>query len=294
MEFRNLTTFVRVAELRSFSRAAKQLGYSQSAVSMQISQLETELETSLFDRIGRTIALTPQGSRFFEYAQNILRMADDARSFIRESSTISGQLRITMAESISMSLFPSVLSRFCEMYPDVQVTVQSGTTQDMFKALAQNDVDLMYHLDNLFYRSVLVTPLVRPEPIIFVVSKDHPLSGRTAIPIREFLKHRFILTEKGMSYRMHLDNQLAQMDLALEPFLEIGNTDVIVKLLLNNMGVSFLPEFVVKDQLESGELVRLDVPEIQVQLCRQLFCHKGKWITPAMQAMIDLLCEEQE
>lgn len=293
MELRNLTTFVRVAELRSFSRAAKQLGYSQSAVSMQISQLEAELETSLFDRIGKTIALTPQGNRFFEYAQNILRMAEDARSLIRESTAISGQLRITMAESISMSLFPGVLSRFCEMYPDVQLTVQSGTTQDMFKALAQNDVDLMYHLDNLIYRSDLVTPLVRPEPIIFVASKDHPLSGRTAIPIREFLKHRFILTEKGMSYRMHLDNQLAQMDLALEPFLEIGNTDVIVKLLLQNMGVSFLPEFVVKDQLESGELVRLDVPDIQVQLSRQLFCHKGKWITPAMQAMIDLLCAEE-
>lgn len=293
MEFRNLTTFVRVAELRSFSKAAKQLGYSQSAVSMQISQLETELETSLFDRIGKTIALTPQGSRFFEYAQNILRMAEDARNLIRDSAAISGQLRIAMAESISMSLFPCVLTRFCTMYPEVQLTVQSGTAQDMFKALAQNDVDLMYHLDNQIYRSDLVTPLVRPEPIIFVASKEHPLAGREAVPIRECLKYRFILTEKGMSYRMHLDNQLAQMDLAVEPFLEIGNTDVIVKLLRKNMGISFLPEFVVKEKLESGDLVRLDVPDIQVQLCRQLLCHKGKWITPAMQAMIDLLCEEE-
>jgi len=68
---------------------------------------------------------------------------------------------------------------------------------------------------------------------------------------------------------------------------------VIVKLLRKNMGISFLPEFVVKEKLESGDLVRLDVPDIQVQLCRQLLCHKGKWITPAMQAMIDLLCEEE-
>lgn len=294
MELRNLTTFVRVAELRSFSKAAKQLGYSQSAVSMQISQLETELETSLFDRIGKTIALTPQGSRFFEYAQNILRMAEDARSFIRDSSAISGQLRIAMAESISISLFPGVLSRFCTMYPDVQVTVQSGTAQDMFKALAQNEVDLLYHLDNQIFRSDLVVPLMRPEPVIFAASKEHPLAGKRNIPIRECLKHRFILTEKGMSYRMHLDNQLAQMDLEIKPFLEIGNTEVIVQLLLLNMGIAFLPEFVVRDRLESGELVRLDVQGVQVELSRQLLMHKGKWITPAMQAMIDLLREEAE
>lgn len=294
MEFRNLATFVRVAELRSFSKAAKQLGYSQSAVSMQISQLETELDTSLFDRIGKTIALTPQGSRFYEYAQNILHMAEDAKNLIRDSAAISGQLRIAMAESISMSLFPGVLSRFCAKYPDVQLTVQSGTAQDMFKALAQNDVDLMYHLDNQIYRSDLVIPLIRPVPVIFVASREHPLAGKQNIPIRECLKYRFILTEKGMSYRMHLDNQLAQMDLDIEPFLEIGNTDVIVKLLLQNMGISFLPEFVVRETLESGELVKLDVRDVQVQLSRQLICHKGKWITPAMQAMIDMLCEEAE
>lgn len=294
MEFRNLATFVRVAELRSFSKAAKQLGYSQSAVSMQISQLETELDTSLFDRIGKTIALTPQGSRFYEYAQNILHMAEDAKNLIRDSAAISGQLRIAMAESISMSLFPGVLSRFCAKYPDVQLTVQSGTAQDMFKALAQNDVDLMYHLDNQIYRSDLVIPLIRPVPVIFVASREHPLAGKQNIPIRECLKYRFILTEKGMSYRMHLDNRLAQMDLDIEPFLEIGNTDVIVKLLLQNMGISFLPEFVVRETLESGELVKLDVRDVQVQLSRQLICHKGKWITPAMQAMIDMLCEEAE
>jgi len=294
MEFRNLMTFVRVAELRSFSRAAKQLGYSQSAVSMQISQLETELETLLFDRIGKTIALTPQGSRFYEYAQNILHMADDAKNLIRDSASIRGQLRIAMAESISMSLFPGVLTRFCTKYPDVQLTVQSSTTQEMFKALLQNDVDLLYHLDNRIYRSDLVIPFVRPEPIIFVASKEHPLAGKSGIPIRECLKYRFILTEKGMSYRMHLDNQLAQMDMAVEPFLEIGNTDVIVTLLAQNMGISFLPQFVVQDKLESGELVKLDVRGIDVQMFRQMICHKGKWITPAMQALIDMLSEEAE
>ena len=132
MEFRNLVTFVRAAELHSFSQAARQLGYSQSAISMQISQLEAELNTSLFDRVGKTIALTPQGLRFFEYAQNILRMAESAREEMKNAAAISGHLRIAMAESICMSLFPPVLSRFCALYPEVRLTVQTGTTAEEF------------------------------------------------------------------------------------------------------------------------------------------------------------------
>lgn len=168
MELRNLATFVRAAELHSFSQAAKQLGYSQSAISMQIGQLESELDTRLFDRVGKTIALTPQGRQFFEYAQNILRMAENARNVMRNASVVTGQLRIAMAESICMSLFPATLCEFRRMYPDVQLTVKSGTTEDMFRALAQNDVDIVYQLDNQIYRSDFVIPLCERVPIIFI------------------------------------------------------------------------------------------------------------------------------
>lgn len=292
MEFRNLITFVRAAELRSFSRAAKLLDYSQSTVSMQIGQLEAEVGAPLFDRIGKTIALTPQGRRFFEYAQNILHMAEDAKNMLRDTASITGELRIAMAESISMSLFPDVLARYCSRYPEVQVIVSSGPAQDMFRALSQNEVDLFYHLDNRLFRSDLVMPFTRPTPVIFVASCEHPLARKAQISPGELLAHRFILTERGMSYRMHLDDQLAGMHLAVEPFLEIGNTEVIVRMLLRNMGVSFLPEFVVRDRIESGELVRLDVNDVHVEQSLQLLCHRGKWITPAMQAMIDMLSEE--
>ena len=64
MELRQLSTFIRAAQLQSFSKAAGSLGYSQSAVTVQIRLLEEELGTRLFDRIGRKVTLTPQGSQF--------------------------------------------------------------------------------------------------------------------------------------------------------------------------------------------------------------------------------------
>lgn len=79
MEIRNITTFVRVAELQSFSRAAEQLGYSQSAVTVQIRQLEQELGLLLFERIGKQVRLTENGSRFVLRALDILNAVDAAK-----------------------------------------------------------------------------------------------------------------------------------------------------------------------------------------------------------------------
>ena len=292
MEFRNLTTFVRAAELRSFSQAARQLGYSQSAVSMQIGQLESELGAPLFDRVGKTVALTPQGLRFYEHAQNILRMAESARDEMNNAAAVSGQLRLMMAESICMSLFPPVLARFRARYPEAQVVVKTGTTEDMFRALIQNDADMIFHLDHPIYRSDIVVPVAQPVPIIFVAPAGHPLAGRDSVPLAECLRCPFILTEKGMSYRSQLDAQLAKRSMALNPFLELGNTDVIARLVAQGMGLSFLPEFVVRDQLAQGTIVRLNVEGISVELWRQVIYHKSKWMTPAMQAMIDIIREE--
>ena len=294
MELRNLTTFVRAAELRSFSQTARQLGYSQSAISMQISQLEAELETCLFDRVGKTVTLTPQGLRFFEYAQNILRMTENARSVMKNASLISGQLRVAMAESVCMSIFPRVLERYCRLYPEVQLSVISGTAVDLPRALAQNDADLVYQLDEPIYRSDLVVPISCPEPIVFIAPVGHPLTRRARVELADCAAEPFILTEKGLSYRQRLDTLLAREGLQITPFLEISNTDVIVRLVKGGMGLSFLPEFVARDALQRGDVARLDVAGADVALCRQLIYHRGKWITPAMQAMIDLICQENE
>ena len=292
MELRNLTTFVRAAELRSFSQTARQLGYSQSAISMQIGQLEDELETCLFDRVGKNVTLTPQGLRFLEYAQNILSMTESARSMIKNAALISGQLRVAMAESVCMSIFPRVLERYCRLYPDVQLNVISGTAVDLPLALAQNDADLVYQLDEPICRSDLVVPLSRPEPIVFIAPSGHPLTRRSRVTLADCAAEPFILTEKGLSYRGKLDALLAREGLQITPFLEISNTDVIVRLVKSGAGLSFLPEFVAHEAIERGDVARLNVEGLDIALYRQLIYHRGKWITPAMQAMIDLICQE--
>ena len=82
MEIRNIRTFLRVAELQSFTKAAEQMGYSQAAVTVQIKQLEEELGTQLFDRIGKHIKLTEHGMQFMDHGMKVMKAAEDASTFV--------------------------------------------------------------------------------------------------------------------------------------------------------------------------------------------------------------------
>ena len=90
MEIRNILTFLKVAGTQNFSKAAEQLGYSQSAVTIQIQQLEKELGTQLFERIGKRVYLTEKGQEFIGYASEIMRVTNEALTFAGEEHKTRG------------------------------------------------------------------------------------------------------------------------------------------------------------------------------------------------------------
>lgn len=289
MELRTAATFLRVAELQSFSKAAEQLGYSQAAVTVQIKQLEQELGTPLFERIGRRIKLTEQGTKFIPHAQELLKVAQKAQNFIRDDLTPGGKLRIGTAESLSISVLPSILLEFTRRCPQVETSLHTGRIPDLFNMVRQNDVDLLYFLDKRTYFPEWIKVFERPEPIVFVACSSHPFVGQGKISLKKLLTQPMVLTEQGISYRYDLEQILAAKHLALHPFLETGNTDIIVHMLLHHTGISFLPRYVVQRCLDAGQLAILQVDCPKIQMWSQLVYHKNKWVTPQMQIFIDLM-----
>ena len=135
MEFRNILTFVRLAEVRNFSKTAQQLGYSQSAVTAQIQQLERELDAQLFERIGRQVKLTQAGQRFLPRALDILNAVHRAESVVQEPEQVTGSLRIGTCESYVISVLPPILTQFIRRFPQVEVRMITGDAQDLFDLL---------------------------------------------------------------------------------------------------------------------------------------------------------------
>ena len=287
MELRNINTFLHVAEMHSFSRAARELDYSQSAVSSQIAQLEEELGVPLFDRVGKTVRLTDAGQTFLHYARTLLTTAQQAKAALQPAPEARGTLRVAIADSLCSALMPGVLARFHALCPRVEVSFRSGSTQEMQDMLAANRADLAYTFDQPVTSPAFVRLLDEPEPCCFLAPAGHPLAGRQGLTLADLAGQEFLLTERGMSYREALEQLLAARQPTLRPYLELGDAALLCRLVEDGMGLTFLPQYIM-DACLTGRAVPLEVADCRIEMRRQLFCHKEKWITPQMRVFIRL------
>lgn len=291
MELREIRTFMQIARLKSFSKAAKNLGYTQAAVTIQIRQLEQELGTRLFDRIGKQTLLTHDGTVFYGYASKVLKELAYAKEVLSGEKEPTGTLRIGAIESICASFFPTLLSDFHEKYPRVSVSVFLESPATLLDRLAENHIDLVYLLDQEIYDPRWVKVMEKPEEIVFIAPADHPVAQKPLLSLDEVLAQPFILTEKSASYRYALDQYLASVGRTIHPFLEIGNTDFIISHVESGLGLSFLPEYTARAGIEAGTIAALPVRGFHMHSCRQILYHKDKWVTREMSAFLELAQE---
>lgn len=289
MEFREISTFLQVAQYQSFSKAARHLGYSQAAVTIQIKQLEQELGVHLFDRIGKQISLTHQGQVFYQYAVSIRNELEQAKNAVSDPSTLSGKLCLGTIESICASIFPDLLAEYHRLHPEVTISIVTDSPGVLLDRMNENTIDIVYLLDRRIYDNRWCKTLEEPEENIFVASPDHELAlVKRELELDEVLRFPFFLTEKDASYRHMLEQYLASINRSVKPFLEIGNTEFIIHMLLKNTGISFLPKFTVQRELQQKQLTALNVHGFQMQTWRQIFYHKDKWVTREMQEFLHL------
>ena len=292
MDTKNLTTFIYVAELRSFTKAADRLGFSQSTVSFQIKQMENELGCQLFERINHTVQLTEKGREVLEYAHQINRMTRELKDSMKEE-TASGYIRLAMADSLCTSLLSRDFLYFRELYPNIALKIIAAGTEEMFRLMNHNEADAILTLDNHIYNTeyrILQEEKVRT---FFVAGADTEIASASSLSIEELLLQPFILTEKGMSYRRLLEEKLAELSLEIQPVLEIGSTELICSLVEQGAGISFLPEYVIKDRVKAGTLVCLPVSGLEIHVWKQLLYHRNKWISPQMEKVLKY-CVDRE
>ena len=285
MDLRSLNTFVQVAECGSFTRAAELLGYSQPTISIQIKQLEQELSIKLFDRIGHTVRLTEEGHGALIHAQRICQMCREMANVSPEDTQVRGSVRLGMADSLCAALLRSGFGAFRKEYPNISINITAAGTTELFRMLDHNEVDMVCTLDSHIYSANYVVAHEEKVGVHFVVASGHPLAEKKVLTERDLMDHPFILTEKGMSYRRLLDEQLAKHSLEIQPVLETGSADLICTLVGQGVGMSFLPDYVTKDGVARGELVRLKMEGFEPDLWKQLIRHRDKWLSPTMQAV---------
>lgn len=288
MDIRNLTTFVHVAELGSFSRAAQLLGYSQPTISVQVRQLEQELGFRLFDRIGHAVRLTDKGRDALVYAQQVCRLCQQMSLEPAEEQTMA-LIRLATSDSLSACLLQENFPKMRTRHPGIRLNLTTAGTAELFRLLDHNEVDLVCTLDSHIYNTNYIIAGEEKIGVHFVVGKESPLARKAFLTKEDLMTQDFLLTEKGMSYRRLLDEWMAKDSLEIRPVLETGRADLICNLVEQGVGIGFLPDYATEVAAARGAVVRLDAEGFQPELWKQLLYHREKWVSPAMQAVIELL-----
>ena len=293
MELRNLITFIHIAELGSFTKAAEQLGYSQPSVSFQIKQLEEELGCLLFERINHTITLTEHGVKLVERAHKVRALIDDFKEDMEEEKSVSGQIHIVTPDSVCEEMIQRHYIDFHNKYPDISIRFTTGDSGVMLDMLDHNEADVIITLDNHLYNKDYIIAKEQPLSMHFVANSKSKFANKKDISIKDLVNEPFILTEKGQGYRRVFDRELSKKSLEISAVLEIGRTDIITSLLTKTDMISYLPDFVTRPLIASGELCYLDVTDMNIDIWKQLIYHKNKWVSKSMKTFIDYVKENE-
>lgn len=291
MEFRQLKTFVTTVNLLSFTKAANDLGYAQSSITNQIQALEKELGTMLFERLGKQIKLTKDGEHLYTYANQILKLSDEAKDLISSSLSPKGSLSIGTAESLCTHRLPDVFKAFRSCYPNVEINIRFDACSDYRTNLRKNIVDIIFFLEVPCNENDLITHVLFEEPMAVIAAPNHPLGNKSQVMPHDMNGQPLILTESGCSYRRVFESILTQAGAKPSSVLGVSSNEVIKKFVCDGWGIGLLPLVAVSQEIKTKQLIALPWAGPSFGIKAQLIYHKEKWLSPALSAFIDVTVE---
>jgi LysR family transcriptional regulator, nitrogen assimilation regulatory protein len=283
MNLRQLESFVRVAELGSFSKAARVLEIAQPALSRQVRQLETDLRETLLLRNGRGVALTPAGRRLFDHGVLILQQVAQARADLgAQRDAPVGQVSIGLPPSVGLRLTRPLIERFRAQLPGARVSIVEGFSAHIAEWIAggRADLGLLYNPEPM--PALEIAPLLR-EPLCLVLPRparskragtalpDKP--GRRApaatVKLRELGAYPLVLPERTQSLRRLLQTQATLAGVTLDIACEVSSIPALIDLVCAGMGHAVLTESAVAACGRASELItrRIVEPELPTVLC---------------------------
>ncbi|MEE8366325.1 MAG: LysR family transcriptional regulator [Gammaproteobacteria bacterium] len=285
MQTSQISAFLAIAELQSFSRAAERLHITQPAVSKRIQQLEEQMKTSLFDRIGKRSILTPSGEAFLPHAERILdELKVYQSSLTRLHDKPSGTLSLATSHHIGLHRLPQVLRNFRIEYPDVDLDLHFMDSEDACVAIANNELELAIVTLPENPEDKLNLEPVWIDVLQIVLAPDHPLTTSASINKHQLLEYPAILPSRGTFTRKIIDHYFATSKDRMKIILETNYLETIKVMVSANLGWSMLPVSMLDHSVVGRQLSGLDIKRSLGIVTR-----KNRTLSLSSSAMISML-----
>jgi DNA-binding transcriptional LysR family regulator len=281
-----LRTFLDVIELGSFSAAAERLELTQPAVSLQVRQLEKRLGIRLIERIGRKARPTAAGAELAGYAGQIDALVSTALdSMARHATGAVGRVRIGTGATACIFLLPPILRDLRRRFPTLEITVSTGNTADIVKAVDDNIIDVGLVTLPTAGRMLEITPVLDDE-FVLIAPPNMQLPARLTAAALSTLP--VLLFEPGGNTRHITDKWFARSDITLQPIMSLGSVEAIKELVRAGLGCAVLPGMATRQARDrKGLVVRSLSPKLHRTLA--LVIRRDKTLSRGLREAVNAL-----
>ncbi|BAH74739.1 selenium metabolism-associated LysR family transcriptional regulator [Solidesulfovibrio magneticus] len=292
MDVRRLQAFAKVYELRSFSRAGEELLLSQPTISAHISALEEELETQLFDRLGRTVLPTQAGDVLYRYCTTIFTQLDHAKADIMAlSARVAGELVIGGSTIPAHYIIPRLVARYVDAYPEVRVDMTGGDTSEIAQKVADGTVHVGIVGAPAPYPELVSLPYL-DDALVVVAPASLSLPDMTESGWQDRLAGLpWIMREQGSGTRQTLEASFAKggMDIRnISPVLVVHSSLAVLECVEAGLGVAAVSTLAAKTYLERGTVAGLEVPHLDMRRSFYVIHHGKRYLFPALRAFLKI------
>ncbi len=287
MDVQNLHAFLQVAEAGSFSQAAQALHLTQPAVSKRVALLEEQLDSRLFDRIGRSITLTEAGQALLPHVRTVLLALDAAEQSVRDlSGDVTGELLLATSHHIGLHRLPPLLSYFSSAFSQVHIDIDFMDSEQAYDLVLQGKVELaVVTLAPVAVHNVIALP-VWQDPLHFMVQAGHPLAGEFPVDLAVLATHPAILPGLNTYTGQIVKKLFDRHGLSLQVSMATNYLETIRMMATVGLGWTVLPS-----SMQDDTLATIPVAGVTMERTLGMVYHQGRSLSRAAQAFMASLQE---
>lgn len=297
MNFRELESLIKVADLKSFSKAAHALYLTQPTISGHIRILEQYFDIRLFNRGKRGATLTDAGELVYSYSKKLLDLRREAKEAIEaHAGLIRGKITVGGSTIPGEFILPALFGRFKKEYPGISLFLRVGDTQTICNEVLRGDVDLAVVGARFSEKQIKYVEHYKDE-ICLVAASDHPLAKKGAVALADLDKYDMVLREEGSATRLLAEKKLATKGLAwddLKVVANLGSTAAVKEGVMSGVGIAFISRRAVKNELALGLMKEIRVKDLgELKRTFYVAVNRQRTLSPAAKTFLERLFQDK-
>ena len=292
LSIRNLKVLDTVCQEKNMTKAAKQLDISQPAASLAVREMEEYTGTTLFERDGRGMRLTKAARHFYPMVQQLLKLYGEMENEMMKWSSTSS-VHIGSSISIGACILPSVIRKYNQNYPEIEVKVSINSSDIIEQAILNGDLDIAL-IEGSIHSDKIVSECFLKDELVAICGMFHPLAGKKQVPIDRLQNEKFLFREKNSGTRELIETVFSQKDFFFEPMWESTSTTALINAVAQGIGISILPKKMLQDQLDNHKVYSFSIEGIDLSRNYYVIYQKKRLMTVPVEHFLSMVRNWQD